>query len=229
MEKVTRQADEGLQVTLQTRASLQGAAGDIATLIGHVRNIAGTTQSQSHQVRHVALRIAEIADGSGHQLDYARRLAAESARVRDETHGLLTEVGQLRFEGHRRARELVESALATWRLEALDGADLESRLTALCRSQSAFELLYVTDAHGMQVTGNVAAGAIDGSARGRDWSERRWYKDVIRSRQTFVSDIYRSLATDDFCFTVSAPLLDRAGKLMGVLGADVRFDRILKL
>ncbi len=229
MGTVRQQVDDGMAVTSEARTQLHAAAEDIDTLIRHVRTIADASQTQSERVGDVAARIASVADSTARQLDDALRVSDCAVRVRAETEALLTEVGEFRFEGHRKTRERVEEALARWRLERLDRADLEGKLGELCGRQSAFELLYVTDAHGRQVTANVGPAGSDASALGRDWRERPWFREVVKHHRLYVSDIYRSVATDDFCFTVSAPLLDPAGKLLGVLGADVRFDHMLRL
>lgn len=42
-----------------------------------------------------------------------------------------------------------------------------------------------------------------------------------------ITQVYRSLATDDFCFTVSVPILDEQGRLLLVLGADVRLSALV--
>ncbi|MCU0936179.1 MAG: PDC sensor domain-containing protein [Gammaproteobacteria bacterium] len=43
-----------------------------------------------------------------------------------------------------------------------------------------------------------------------------------------MSDLYRSAATGTFCFTVSAALRRASGEVVGVLGADVSFERLVR-
>jgi len=89
-------------------------------------------------------------------------------------------------------------------------------------------LLYVTDLRGRQLTANIGRSQRDESARGRDWSSRPWFREALARDGAYISDIYRSLATDDFCFTVSLPLRDVQGRTIGVLGADARFDHLVR-
>jgi hypothetical protein len=49
----------------------------------------------------------------------------------------------------------------------------------------------------------------------------------MKQQGTFTSDIYRSLASDDFCFTVATPIRGKDGGLRGVLAADIQFGALL--
>src|SRR5439155_2491027 len=106
-------------------------------------------------------------------LECAHRLASCAGQVRGESESLLTEVGVFRFEGHRKARQMIEAAIAAWRLERIDGVEMEARLAELCRREPALELLYVTDETGVQHTGNVSPAGRDSTVKGADWRERR--------------------------------------------------------
>jgi methyl-accepting chemotaxis protein len=98
-------------------------------------------------------------------------------------------------------------------------------------SQGLFELLYVTDAKGRQIVDNVGqVPTIYGdTGLGKDWSQRPWFRHPAEQRKTYVSDFYRSAATDAYCLTVSAPILDASGTLRGVLGADVDLGRLVEM
>ena len=94
-----------------------------------------------------------------------------------------------------------------------------------------FELLYLVGADGKQVSENIAASDIkqaqSGSRRGANWSQRPWFREVADKRSSYISPVYRSAATDAFCFTVSAPVFGKNGELLRVLGADVRLSALL--
>ncbi|MFG0416362.1 MULTISPECIES: PDC sensor domain-containing protein [unclassified Pseudomonas] len=45
--------------------------------------------------------------------------------------------------------------------------------------------------------------------------------------RSHITQVYRSSATDDFCFTVSVPIVDAQGRLLRVLGADVRLSALV--
>ena len=111
-------------------------------------------------------------------------------------------------------------------------ARMESFLRRVVERHRFIELLYVTDTQGRQVVDNVApAGfsAVYGSGGyGQRWSSRPWFKGAMNSEGVYISDIYRSAATDSFSFTISNKLVDEQGRTLGVLAADVHFEQLLK-
>jgi hypothetical protein len=50
----------------------------------------------------------------------------------------------------------------------------------------------------------------------------------VERLRSYVSPVYRSTATDAFCFTVSAPIVGADGRLLRVLGADLRLSALLQ-
>lgn len=114
-----------------------------------------------------------------------------------------------------RKREICETVLEKWLGE-----------------HDFFELAYITDAAGRQFIDNI--GNQDGNivhdkkGFGQDWSLRQWYLDALQYDGIRSTDIYRSSATGDFCFTVTAVLHDLRGKIIGVTAADVNFRRLLQ-
>jgi hypothetical protein len=44
---------------------------------------------------------------------------------------------------------------------------------------------------------------------------------VAETNAPYISSIYLSTATEDFCLTVSLPILDDKGKLISILVADI--------
>lgn len=99
---------------------------------------------------------------------------------------------------------------------------------ALARHQQ-LELVYLTDARGLQPVANIGRGAggvaADASAVGRNWSSRPWFQQPVETRGMAVSEVYVSNATGENCITVSAPILSETGDLLGVLGVDVNLGR----
>lgn len=172
--------------------------------------------------------VASITDAHHAAAETLDHLGAETRRL---TENLLIAVGALRFEVHDRARaafgELLAGPLRTDRAAAR-----EDRLRDAIRRFPFFELLYLTDPAGRQVTPNVGGAgfvaAYGSTGLGCDWSDRPWFRAAAAMEEgVYVSDLYRSAATDDFCFTLSGRLRDGDGRWIGVLAGDVRFGRLL--
>jgi hypothetical protein len=144
---------------------------------------------------------------------------------------LLLAVGIFRFDAHARAREAVESVALALVAALGDRPGLETLLERWLEARPYFELAYLTDARGRQIVDNLGwrEGRVEHDPKGfgRDWSERPWYVEALRQPGVCSTDVYRSSATGDFCFTIAVALRDSRGGLLGVFGSDVNFHRLV--
>jgi hypothetical protein len=151
--------------------------------------------------------------------------------VRQASEELLLSLGAFRLPAHEKARQAVEGLVVDPELLSLQRGRVEALLRRAVERYPFLELLYVTDAHGRQITENIARGgspAANGDCvLGKDWSRRPWFRGAVQESGVYISDIYRSVASESFCFTISAMLRDERGGNLGVLGADVHFEQLL--
>lgn len=227
MSEMSLQVQQGITVSQAAGEAIEAASRDIGTLIAHVHTIAQASGSQNEKVKAIADQISDVVESTNLQLTDAQALAASATQVSERCDLLLTEVGEFRLEGHRRFRNTVEQALKNWNLTRLNGDDLDQKLVALFKSEPAFSMLCITDANGQQISSDVDNGRVIIEGRKNKWQDRRWFQDSIRNRRLFVSDLYRSVDTNEYIFTVATPLFDPAGTILGVLCADARFDHII--
>ncbi len=93
-----------------------------------------------------------------------------------------------------------------------------------------FELFYVMSSKGLQITNNIVNPKIDyfvaQGKKGTDRSDRSYFRKAMEEG-SFISDVYLSKATDDFCITVSERF-SYEGKIY-VLAGDINFKQIHKL
>jgi CBS domain-containing protein len=93
-----------------------------------------------------------------------------------------------------------------------------------------FELFYVISERGLQITNNVVNPKIDyfvaQGRKGTDRSDRAYFRRSLEEG-TYISDIYLSQATDDFCLTVARRF--QQGDKNYILAGDINFKQIHKL
>ncbi|NPA41067.1 MAG: glycine dehydrogenase [Aquificae bacterium] len=93
-----------------------------------------------------------------------------------------------------------------------------------------FELFYIMSSQGLQITNNIINPKVDyfvaQGKKGTDRSEKPYFKHAL-AEGTYISDVYLSKATDDFCITVSESF-GYEGKTY-VLAGDINFRQIHKL
>lgn len=96
-----------------------------------------------------------------------------------------------------------------------------------------FEVVFELEADGRQRYSNWINpnmyGKIKAGGAGIDRSQQEYYREVAKRRQPYLSSIYLSSATEDFCLTLSLPILDEAGLLDGVLVADINITAMAML
>ncbi|HTH94481.1 MAG TPA: EAL domain-containing protein [Rhodocyclaceae bacterium] len=96
-----------------------------------------------------------------------------------------------------------------------------------------FEMVFELDANGMQRFPNWINPAMYGRMRaggaGIDRSAQEYFARVAQTGQPFVSTIYLSSASEDFCLTLAQPLCADDGTLSGVLVADLNLSSMAAL
>jgi methyl-accepting chemotaxis protein len=228
MVAMSQQVKKGIEVSRAAGGSIEAASRDIATLIEHVRVIAGASSEQNEKVRDITNQIGDVVESTKSQLEDARQLAVSANQVNEKCDTLLTEVGEFRFPGHKRMRTEVENTLRQWNLRSLDRNDLENKLADLCRRIPELDNSYIAEISGRQFTGDISATTSRSDMVGEDCSQRPWFKEALRTRKIWVSDIFRSRVTGHYGFSVSSPLFDTSGNLLAIFGGHVRFDFILR-
>ena len=146
---------------------------------------------------------------------------------------MIVDTGIFHLSIHEDARNVAESMALAPDIRAMKREIREKAMVKFLKKYSFIELAYITNETGRQVTANITSETIpeknkNGTAYGKNWSKKEWFLEPRRKSSTFVSKVYRSTATDRFCFTVSVPLMDHNGNFSGVLAIDINFEDILK-
>jgi hypothetical protein len=230
-DEVKRLADDAGATTrlIETRVEQMHASIDrVGAVVGETK--AGASRS-AETIAAVENEVQGMSRSAGAQLESAQRVHGMGDAVNALTEVLLTEIGAFRFAAHRRAAEALADLAADLVERPLERFGVERALARWLSAQTPFELAYCTDPAGRQFVDNLQRrdGRVehDKSGFGRDWSDRPWFRQGAAADGVVATDLYRSTATGDYCFSVVAPLRDEDGALRGVLAADVNFRRLL--
>ncbi len=232
VEEVQRLADR----TGGSTHEIETCVREMQTRIAQVEAVAGLravegSMATSCNVGAVQREVEGLNASAGDQLQSARVLHSMGVHVNALTESLLLSVGAFRFEAHQRAERILRELVPVLVDMMPERERVEAALEAWLQDNPSFELAYVTDASGIQIVDNVVRSGAgitrDSVGMSRDWSERPWFQESVRNNDVSSTDIYRSAANNDFCFTVAVALRDAAGTLLGVLGADVNFRRLI--
>ena len=226
-ERMHQAVEDGRSGMLQVGNGLDSTRQAMDRLDERVGHIATGTEQIGQAVRSINGDVQQIAQVAGDLLGKAGQVLRHSQAVREDGDRLLQGLGDFRLELHRSVQSGVEQLASDARL-AGDVAGAERLLEETLKRDPRFELFYMVDAGGRQLSENIFAVDVPHqdapSCRGRDWSQRLWFRSVADDLRSHITPVYRSSATDDFCFTVSVPILGADGRLLRVLGADVRLS-----
>ena len=94
------------------------------------------------------------------------------------------------------------------------------------------QFMYLTDTEGKIVARKVADPAdrpkFASMTVGVDQADREWFQRPMHNGKLHITDFYTSAFTGKLCLTVSLPVADQNDTITGVLGADIRFEELLK-
>jgi len=204
-----------------------------------LREIVSLSDAASDRVRAISRAAEEeVAAGEGikNAIDRIRDVSAGTAegmlrstqtieKLGGEIEELIKLNGVFKLIGQGTAQDAVEEAAVQPDMAGLRPESMERLMRAMISRFDFFELIYATDASGVQVTENIAPAtfrsASAGPVKGKSWSARPWFTGAMRNGDTHISPIYLSEASGEYCLTISTPIL-REGRIQGVLAADIK-------
>ncbi|SDB61745.1 methyl-accepting chemotaxis protein [Desulfonatronum thiosulfatophilum] len=131
--------------------------------------------------------------------------------------------------GHGQVQKLITDLARSESILSLRQAVQEQALRKVIREQDDLELLYVTDARGVQIVANIPRPGMesekDRKVLGKDWSGRPWFFEAMKNPIPYISGVYTSQASGEPCITVSTTFKDHQGQVLGVVAADVRVNK----
>ncbi|WP_078717188.1 methyl-accepting chemotaxis protein [Paucidesulfovibrio gracilis] len=226
MGQATEQVTDAVEQARQSRTTLDRIVELSRASSRQVRSIAVAAEQQAKTSEEINRTIGEVSRIADHTTEVMQRsdnaVSALAEQVREL--GLVNSVFDM--VGGGGPRKVVQGLAQDPGILSLQRERQEAALRRAVRSNGSLELLYVTDARGRQTVSNIAqpdsATPEDAKAFGRDWSARPWYTEAMQSGTLSLSDIYTSETSGAPCITVSIPMRDREGGVVGVVAADIR-------
>ena len=229
MAETSRRVDQA--VTLAQSSG--GALREIVELAGntttHIHDIAEDTRRQAETGERISRIVRKVSGISEASFEGAQSssLAVDGLLGRVEELESMNAVFQLIGGGSM--QKIVEDMAGLPAMRAMSRDGQEQAMRDTLKRNPSFELLYITDAKGRQTVANVGRGpggiTADGTAVGRDWGTRAWFRQPVDMRGTVVSEVYVSSATGENCITVSTPIHGPNEAIVGVLAADINLGK----
>ena len=208
--------------------ALDSIMDSVVKMNENITLVAQSMEEQSDVSEQVAQSIEDVAVTSSELKNTSLAVRSKVNDFEETAQRTLELVGTFKTEFHKKAQRFVEGLFDNPALRTFDARRIETFLASQMKINPWVELMYVTDARGQQVTGNIAASGIDDSIRGKDWSRRPWFTEPVKAGKPYLSGLYRSVATNEFCFTASVPLF-KEDSLLGIVAADINYKSLSSL
>jgi citrate (Re)-synthase len=138
----------------------------------------------------------------------------------------------LKKKAYDMAAHLIEMYIEDSSIKSMLPKQQEETLKNIVEEYPFIQFAYTVNSEGIKITRNITH-AVDKAKYHRiglheDFSDRDWFINPMKTGRTSVTDIYSSRITGALCVTVSGPIRDEVGDLIGVLGLDIRFEDLTK-
>ncbi|NLN77094.1 MAG: histone-lysine N-methyltransferase, partial [Armatimonadetes bacterium] len=130
------------------------------------------------------------------------------------------------------SEKIIETLADDDAVRSMTRESIEPVLEAAVHKHTFIQFIYVTDMSGNKVTENITQPEFREKygtfGLNEDFSDRDWFNGAVDDGGIFITDFYKSRITGALCITVSAPLFDDQGSCAGVIGADLRFEELVR-
>jgi len=131
------------------------------------------------------------------------------------------------------AFKIVETFVQTKRMRSGKPKTMEKVMEEFIDRYPFIQYCYVADMQGKKMTANITA--ITERAKyvefkpKEDFSDRSWFLKPVKDGKIHVEGPFQSRITGAMCITVSAPVRDQKERMIGIFGADIRLEELLKV
>ena len=144
-----------------------------------------------------------------------------------------SEFDRLKFWAQTLAADLGAELIGRPEMKTMAPAIIEPVLVEYLEQNPFIQLMYVVNDKGYKVTRNIThiteKAKYSQHSLEVDFSDRDWFVGPMKDGKVHVTDFYTSKITGVLCITVSGPLISDDDSIVGVLGADIRFEDLAKL
>jgi methyl-accepting chemotaxis protein len=209
-------------------------AGESGQALGEIMEFFETVTRQVETIATASIQQSSVGEEINQAVSEVDTVSTQTAGAVAQTGGAIGELtgqietlsklyGLFMLLGEGVVQQQVE-ALA----KAPDLAVSDRRFKVLqrvVRDNPSLETAWIVDSRGVQSTEFATASGGSENLKGgpgSSWADRDWFRETMRTGESFISNIYYSEALEDYCLTVATPVKDGEGRILSVLAVDVR-------
>ncbi len=232
VERVAQNVETGESVINSSNTSLAEVYEKFSVFSENIRNINSETDSQNRDVKAVTNEIISIEEALKEQSAESKTIFDIVESINKICDHIIVDTGIFHLSNHKKAKQVAEKIASLPDILSGSRTRQENAMTQAVNDYPFIELIYLTDAKGIQVTRNIYSQKADKETNAagidKNWSGVEWFSVPKNTGEPYISRVYRSSATQNFCFTVSLPVINNS-KLTGILGIDINVADILNI
>jgi len=144
----------------------------------------------------------------------------------------VSEFDNLKEVAHKLAAKIMEKLSQDCEIRSLSSDKVEHCMDDFLDEYSFIQYMYLVNTDGRLVASSVChpedAPKYKTYDHETDFSDREWFVKPMQTGKLMVTDFYKSHFTGKLCLTVATPVDNEDLEIQGVLGADIRFEELLK-
>jgi isopropylmalate/homocitrate/citramalate synthase len=144
----------------------------------------------------------------------------------------VSEFELLKKKAYDMAAHLIERYIEDTAIKSMNPEQQEVTLKSIVEEYPFIQFAYTVNSEGAKITKNITQ-AVDRAKYYKiglheDFSDRDWFINPMKTGEISVNNLYSSKITGALCITVSGPIRDEFGDIVGVLGLDIKFEDLTK-
>ena len=229
MQETSQRVDQAVALAKSSGDALREIVELSGSSAAHISEIAQDTRSQAATGERISRIVRQVSGISEASYEGAQNASLAVDLLLERVVELEAMNAVFQLIGGGSIQHILEDMATQPSVRSMRRDEQEQAMRETLKLNPSFELLYITDADGRQTVPNIGRGdsgiVVDGSAVGKNWGTRAWFRQPVEMRGTIVSDVYVSSATGENCITVSTPILSPDGAIAGVLAADINLGK----
>lgn len=232
VDRVAKNVEAGESVINSSNTSLAEVYEKFSIFSENIRNINTSTENQNNDVKSVTNEIISIEAALKSQSAESKTLFKIVEDINGICDQIIVDTGIFHLSNHKKAQSMAEKLASLPEMQTNDRNRQEKIMEKAIDENPYSELVYLTNSSGTQITRNIYSQKArkESNAKGlnENWSHKEWFSIPKSTGQPYISKVYRSSATDNFCFTVSVPIYNNK-EFKGILGIDVNIADLLNI
>jgi len=144
----------------------------------------------------------------------------------------VSEFELLKNKAYDMAAHLIKRYIEDNAIKSMKPDIQEEILKNIVQEYPFIQFAYTVNGEGVKITKNITQ-AVDRAKYYKiglheDFSDRDWFINPMKTGEISVTNLYSSKITGALCVTVSGPIRDEFGDIVGVLGLDIKFEDLTK-